>query len=186
MYPQTMTNAWEDIVFDFSDMTGKFAILHLCPDFADPVNLTDDITIYFDNIRISSSPAPMNMVTFNVDMTNADPFDPTHDDVYISGDFAGWTKPGENPMYMMTPTTENPMIYSLTVPVEASSIAYKYFRVIDNTASWDNGEWTGDPNRVGVVNGTTTFNNIWGATPVVLTFNVDMTNDTTYNATDDI
>ena len=102
------------------------------------------------------------MVTFNVDMTNADPFDPTHDDVYISGDFAGWTKPGENPMKIDSYNGKSNDLFS-NVPVEGSSIAYKYSRVIDNIATWDNAEWIGDPNRVVVGDGITTWLIIYGA-----------------------
>ena len=46
------------------------------------------------------------------------------------------------------------------------AISYKYFRVIDNIPSWDNGEWTGDPNRAVTVDITImTVNDIWGFSP---------------------
>ncbi len=53
MNPQTLTNQWEDIVFDFSDKTGVWNTIVFSPDFADPVNLTDDIHIYFDDIILT-------------------------------------------------------------------------------------------------------------------------------------
>lgn len=267
---QTLTDAWEDIVFDFSSWTGEWTIIAFLPDFEDPVTLTEDIDIYFDDFILNNDPNPIMppsqtisvdmtesgmtagepvwiagalggiygtwaepgtnpnnqmldpendgiysitlslpegivafkffwangwangdpapggdrtleltnsmdvlykwgvdgivvgpSVTFNVDMTNADPFDPATDDVYISGDFAGWAQPGTNTDYMMTPS-ENPMIYTITITLEEpGTIAYKYFRVIDDVASWDNGEWTGDPNRTLIVESTMTVDNIW-------------------------
>jgi len=54
--PQTTVNQWEEVVFDFSNKTGTYPIIALMPDFADPVNLTENITIYFDDIRLNSIP----------------------------------------------------------------------------------------------------------------------------------
>jgi hypothetical protein len=56
--PQTLTEEWETIVFHFNDATGEYPIVAFMPDFADPVNLTEDIVIYFDNIIITNSPEP--------------------------------------------------------------------------------------------------------------------------------
>jgi hypothetical protein len=56
IFPQTKTNAWEDIVFDFSSKTGTYPIMAFMPDFNDPVNLTGDIDIYFDDIIINNIP----------------------------------------------------------------------------------------------------------------------------------
>ncbi len=36
---------------------------------------------------------------------------------------------------------------NLRVEVDSGEILYKYFRVINGEASWDNDEWEGDPNR---------------------------------------
>lgn len=114
-------------------------------------------------------------VTFNVNMANADPFDPATDDVYISGNFAGWAMPGSDSAYMMTPTEADPMIYTITLSADSGLIMYKYFRVINDTASWDNGEWNGDPNRITLLLlDNLTFNNVWGNKPYWVTFNVDM------------
>jgi len=116
-------------------------------------------------------------VTFTVDMTNAEDFNPATDEVYISGSFAGWTGPGEDTNYRMKPTMDNEMIYTITVEVDSGQVQYKYFRVIDNMPSWDNGEWTGDPNRTLIIPADNlTFADIWGDKPAIVMFNVDMTN----------
>jgi hypothetical protein len=53
LFEQTKANAWEDIVFDFSSMSSKYPIIAFMPDFSDPVDLTDNIEIYFDDILLS-------------------------------------------------------------------------------------------------------------------------------------
>jgi hypothetical protein len=61
MNPQTKINQWEDLVFDFSSLTGIYTKISLMPDFIDPVGLAADINIYFDDIIVNSNP---NAVTF--------------------------------------------------------------------------------------------------------------------------
>jgi hypothetical protein len=56
MYPQSLTGEWEQIVFDFSEKTGTWNVIALMPDFEDPLTLTDDIVIYFDDIRVGGDP----------------------------------------------------------------------------------------------------------------------------------
>ena len=63
MNPQTKTNEWEDIVFDFwQDGTydpGKYPIIAVMPDFQEPSGrLTSDIDIYFDDIYANNDPTP--------------------------------------------------------------------------------------------------------------------------------
>jgi len=58
MNPQTLTNEWEDIVFDFSEKTGNWNVIAFMPDFEDPLTLTDDIVIYFDYIMVNNNPTP--------------------------------------------------------------------------------------------------------------------------------
>ncbi|HDO27554.1 MAG TPA: T9SS type A sorting domain-containing protein, partial [Bacteroidetes bacterium] len=115
-------------------------------------------------------------VTFNVDMSNANPFDPATDDVYISGSFAGWTEPGKDSTFKMEPSSEgNPMIYTITLKADSGMIQYKYFRVINDSASWNNGEWASEDNRITILLvDSLTFNNVWGNKPILVTFNVDM------------
>ncbi|MCF6170131.1 MAG: T9SS type A sorting domain-containing protein [Bacteroidales bacterium] len=115
-------------------------------------------------------------VTFTVDMTNADPFDPATDEVYVSGSFAGWAEPGTDETFKMTPTDTDPMIYSITLLADSGQVQYKYFRVINGEASWENGEWNGDPNRVTILLlDNLTFANVWANKPYWITFQVDMT-----------
>lgn len=52
MVPQTKTEQWETIVFDFSEKDGEWNIIAFMPDFANPVGLDEDIVIYFANIRL--------------------------------------------------------------------------------------------------------------------------------------
>ncbi len=59
--PQTKVNQWEDLVFDFSSLTGSYTKISFMPDFIDPVGLGADINIYFDDIIINNNP---NAVTF--------------------------------------------------------------------------------------------------------------------------
>ena len=113
--------------------------------------------------------------TFNVNMTDAEGFDAATDEVYISGAI-GWIKPGDSTSCKMVPTEADPMVYTLTIAVDSGEVSYKYFRVIGGVASWDNGEWTGDPNRkIYVVSDGSTLENVWANKPNAVTFTVDMT-----------
>ena len=58
---QTKINQWEDIVFDFSNLTGNFIKISLMLDVIDPVGLDTDINIYFDDIIVNNNP---NSITF--------------------------------------------------------------------------------------------------------------------------
>jgi hypothetical protein len=57
MSPQTRVEQWEELVFDFSEKDGTWNVIAFMPDFADPVNLDEDIVIYFDDIRVAGAPA---------------------------------------------------------------------------------------------------------------------------------
>jgi len=116
-------------------------------------------------------------VTMNVDMTDVEGFNPEAQDVYVSGSIFGWPQPGTNSDLKLTPTEANPMIYTISASLEeAGEIQYKYFLVVPGTPSWDNGEWTGDPNRTVFAVNTATLNDVFGDKPWAVTFNVDMTN----------
>lgn len=56
MTPQTKVGEWETIVFNFSEKTGTWNVIAFMPDFADPIDLEEDIVIYFDNIRLGGPP----------------------------------------------------------------------------------------------------------------------------------
>ena len=104
----------------------------------------------------------INAVVFEVDMTDAFPFDPVTEDVYISGSFANWTQPGTDTTLMLKPVQPGSMFYRLSFPIETGEISYKYFRVTTGIPSWENGEWTGDPNRVEMIDTSMTIYDIWG------------------------
>lgn len=115
--------------------------------------------------------------TFNVDMTDAEGFDAATDEIFMSGSFAGWAEPGSDAAFKMEPVEAGSMVYTLTATVDSGEVQYKYFRVISGAASWDNGEWTGDPNRkIFVVADGGTLDNVWANMPYNVTFTVDMTN----------
>ncbi|NOY49604.1 MAG: T9SS type A sorting domain-containing protein [Chlorobi bacterium] len=114
--------------------------------------------------------------TFNVDMTNADSFDPAVDEVWMSGSFAGWAEPGQDEAYKMAPAEAGSSVFTLTVAIDSGEVQYKYFRTIDGATGWSNGEWDGDPNRKVYLTKETTYDNVWANKPQDITFNVDMTN----------
>jgi hypothetical protein len=64
MLPQTETEQWEEIVFNFSEKDGQWNIIAFMPDFADPVDLTEDIVIYFDQIRLGEAPTDVSVIRF--------------------------------------------------------------------------------------------------------------------------
>ena len=59
MAPQNDINVWEDMVFDFTSKTGAYPTISFMPDFEDPLTLTEDITIYFDDIILNNDPNPI-------------------------------------------------------------------------------------------------------------------------------
>jgi len=127
-----------------------------------------------------------NSVTFQVDMSADTTFNPALQNVYIAGTVAGnWAQPGSDSAYMLTPD-ENNVIYSITITdVPDGEIQYKYFLVGDE-ATWDNGEWNGDPNRVAVINDSeTTLTDVWQDKPTVVVFSVDMSTDSAFNPSSD-
>ncbi len=132
MYPQTKVDEWEDIVFDFRSKTGTYPIIAFMPDAADPVGLSEDATIYFDDIIVSndSVPAKVHYQTFNIDMTAA--FVTTGPkNVWIAGSFGGkygsWSEPSKNAECKMT-DPDGDGIYSLTMQLENGSYMMKIFQ----------------------------------------------------------
>jgi len=174
MYPQTYTNGWVDMVFDFSTLTGNYSIIALMPDFEDPLTLAEDITIYFDDILINNDPNPIIPpieVIMNVDMHGSGIT--TGQPVYLAGNFGGiygsWKEPGSNLANELT-DTDNDSVYSLTMNLVEGSYQFKFFK----GATWAGGEWNGDPNRSVTVSADIALTYKWGVKPAVATFNVDM------------
>jgi len=137
--PQQTTNAWEDIVFDFSEKTGTYPIIAFMPDFEDPLTLTEDITIYFDDIILNNDPNPITppVQVFNIDMNDAAGF--TDQPVYIAGTFDAlhgtWAEPGSVPENQMTDDDQDG-IYSISMSLPNGSIAFKFFY----GTGWGNGD----------------------------------------------
>ncbi len=84
MAPQTKTEQWETVVFDFSEKDGGWNIIAFMPDFANPVDLDEDIVIYFANIRLGDVPDITSAdfeaelpSKFGLDQNYPNPFNPT-------------------------------------------------------------------------------------------------------------
>jgi hypothetical protein len=162
MHPQAYVWEWEDMVFDFTSKTGTYPTIAFKPDFEDPLSLTNDIVIYFDDIILNNDSTPMDnalQVIMNVDMHEAGlyPGQP----VYISGSFGGiygiWSEPGTNPTDEMT-DPDNDTVYSITMLLPAGHYQFKFFK----GTGWMGGEWLGDPNRDIYIENDTTASFIWG------------------------
>jgi hypothetical protein len=110
---------------------------------------------------------PLPQVTFNVDMSGADPFNPESDEVYISGSFNNWTVPGTNTSFLLLPAEAGSMIYTLSLELETGTYEYKYFRVIDGVPGFENGEWQEEIYRIITVIDDTVMNDQWGVYPNV-------------------
>jgi hypothetical protein len=59
--PQAKTDEWEQMVFYYPDATGTYPTIAVLPDHSDPVNLTEDIVLYIDDIV--SSPTETGIPT---------------------------------------------------------------------------------------------------------------------------
>jgi sarcosine oxidase gamma subunit len=97
-------------------------------------------------------------VTFNVDMTFAEDFDPAMDVVYITGSIFGWAEPGTQPENQTMTRVGESMVWTKTLHLEAGTYEYKYFL----NAGWDGGEWPGGANRVLVVEDNMEVNDWFG------------------------
>ncbi len=112
-------------------------------------------------------------VTFKVDMSKSEEFNPATDEVYISGTFADWVIPGDDPTYKLVLGLEL-NVYELTMEVDSGEILYKYYRVISGEASWDNDEWEGDPNRRIILTEEINLRDYWSDKPVAVYFWIDL------------
>ena len=154
-YPQTKTDQWEDIVFDFKAKTGTYTTIAFMPDFEDPLVQADDLTMYFDDIAINSDSTQLVSLTLNVDMHGAGLV--ASDTVYVAGTFPSWVAPGGNPALMLT-DADGDSIYSVSMVVPAGNKAFKFFI----NAGWNGGEWAGGADRMITVESDTTANYVWG------------------------
>lgn len=143
--PQLKTNAWEDIVWDFTDMAdGEYPIIAFLPDFESPVTLTEDIDLYFDDIRVNNNPQPLKNLSqiFQVDMNGAGLVE--GDKVYMVGAVGGkygiWETPGSNPACEMS-DPDGDGIYTIDMQLPDGVIAFKFFKTTAaKPATWDYGD----------------------------------------------
>jgi hypothetical protein len=158
MYPQTKINEWEDMVFDFSSMSGAYPIIAFMPDFAE--NLTEDRIVYFDDIVLNNDPNPEAPPTqrIQVDMNGAN-LTPGQQ-VFISGAFGNevngtWAQPGSLPANEMVQDGTTG-IYFVDLHLASGVYEFKFFK----DANWN----TGDPfnNRTATFTGNANLVYTWG------------------------
>lgn len=136
---QTVTGAWVDCVFNFTDKTGAYPTIVFMPDFENPLTLTEDIDIYFDDIILNNDPNPMTPPEqiIAVDMNPAGII--TGDRVFISGAIGGihgtWEEPGKNlNNEMFDPDGDG--IFKITMHLGDGLYAFKFFKNI----GWGSGD----------------------------------------------
>ncbi len=168
LYPQTKTEEWEDIVFDFSELTGTYPTIAFLPDFEDPLTLTEDIDIYFDDIILNNDPNPIMppAQTINVDMTESGMT--AGEPVWISGALGGiygtWNEPGTNPNNEML-DDDGDGIYSITLSLPEGLVAFKFFWGM----GWDNGDPAPGGDRTLELENTMNVTYKWGVDGIVPT-----------------
>jgi hypothetical protein len=152
-YPQTVVNGWEDIVFDFTKATGPYTKIVWMPEFEDPLTLTEDITMYFDDMIVNNDSTTMTVreQIINVDMSAAGLT--AGQKVYIAGALGGiygtWNEPGTNANNeMLDPNADG--IYSITLNLPDGLVALKFFK----GAGWNGGDNAPGGDRVLKVDGS--------------------------------
>ena len=99
---------------------------------------SDDATFSFK--------ADMTDATFIDESTDEEiAFDPEIHNIFIAGSMIDWPQPGSNEDFQLTQPEEGQEL-TPAAAITAEDHDYKYFIVIDE-ATWDLGEWPGDPNR---------------------------------------
>jgi hypothetical protein len=109
---------------------------------------------------LAVTPVPSGFaITFNVDMSTAEGFNPVSDVVYLTGNFPGasWITPGDPGSLMMTQIGST-LVYTYSMLMDAGTYEYKYFK----NAGWGGGEYAGGLNRSAAISATTTINDTWG------------------------
>jgi hypothetical protein len=160
-YPQTLINQWEDIVFDFTEKTGTYPIIAFLPDFEDPMTLTEDISIYFDDIIVNNDPNPITPAAqiINVDMSESGITEGTQ--VFISGALGGiygtWATPGDNANNEMF-DTDGDKIFTITLALPDGIVPFKFFM----GAGWNGGDPAPGGDRTYDVSGSCNITYKWG------------------------
>jgi len=146
----TTIAGWQTLEFDFSNevrgpalnLDNTYDKASIFFNFGVSGASAGELTFYWDDMMFG----PRYLTTFNVYMDLASSFNPETHDVYISGSAFGWPQPGSNAGYKMT--LDEGTIYTFSTTLDAGTYQYKYFTVPKaGPATWDNGEWAGDPNR---------------------------------------
>lgn len=129
MNAQTQTNVWVDYVFDFSAKTGTYPTIVFMPDFAEPVGLTEDIEIFFDDIILNNDPTPMTEPAQLIGLDMHGATIPAGEKVWITGAFGGingtWDTPGNNPHNELT-DPDGDSIYTVWMHLPNGVIAFKF------------------------------------------------------------
>jgi hypothetical protein len=132
-------------------------------DFTEPVTFVvtseDELTVNTYTVIVSE----VYTVTFTVNMTNAEGFDPSEDVVYLTGSMVDWAEPGTMAEVQAMTREEGTMTWSITHQLAAGDYQYKYFL----NDGWDGGEWDGDPNRTVTVSEDMVVEDNWGIKPNV-------------------
>jgi hypothetical protein len=132
-------------------------------DFVDSEGEVYASGVFLDNIMVSST--EMVDVTFNVDVTNLDGFDPATHNIYMTGTPTNWALPGSE--YSVTMTRENSVtesiIYTTTISLEdGSDVAYRYYSDLIGEG-FLGGEWDVNVSREVNIDGTMVINDIWAS-----------------------
>ncbi|MFN2396096.1 MAG: Ig-like domain-containing protein, partial [Bacteroidales bacterium] len=106
-------------------------------------------------------------VTFNIDMNAATGFDPTSDNVYITGSMFENAIPGTLPDEQLMEQVDN-LIYTKTLVLLEGNYTYKYY-INEGVGNPEPG-----PDRILELTGDVTINDVWGIT------NIDDFNDPAY------
>lgn len=126
-------------------------------------------------------------VTINLNMRGTD-FDEATEILHISGDFNGWTAPGDDPTYKFSKSGLGTYRLILT-GVASGYYLNDFYRDVAGSEGWGaNGEWSGGPTGIDVMilvgDEDVTFNSKWGET-FNITFRVDMNEVTSFDAASD-
>lgn len=111
-----------------------------------------------DDILITDYETPIYSVTFNVDMSAVNGFDPAELVLFITGSFFDWAEPGSQAEDQTMTRVDNTMIWTKTLQLEAGDdYQYKYFI----NSGWDGGEWGANPNRKIAVSQNSTIDDLF-------------------------
>jgi hypothetical protein len=136
------------------------------PDFEDPLTLTEDIDIYFDDIILNNDPNPIGppAQTINVDMNESGMT--AGEPVWIAGALGGiygtWNEPGTNPNNEML-DDDGDGIYSITLSLPEGLVAFKFFWGM----GWNNGDPAPGGDRTLELTNTMNVTYKWGVDGIV-------------------